>query len=242
MLPRHHARWLGQLVGELELPAERRATCRDCAMCLPTAPTRYSSETKCCTFLPQLTNFLVGALIRERPALIEAGPRQLRTPAGMIARPGQQARYDAMVARDGFGREPAMRCPYYAEASGDCTIWSAREAQCSTWFCAHDHGERGRALWQAVLAWLRLVEAALARWCVVERGLSLALAGGDDAEAWGHWWGREGEFYLACADAVDGLDAGALARLLPPAQVELREALLRAHARLELVELASATS
>ena len=201
-------------------------------MCRPTEDRGYSPSTKCCTFLPQLTNFLVGAMINEQPARIEPSPLHLRTPFGMIARPGQQARYEAMVANDGFGRELAMRCPFYGEASGRCEIWHAREAQCSTWFCKHEHGRRGRDLWDAVLAMFRVVETALARWCVSERGLDLRTAGGDDATAWGPWWGREAEFYRDCAAAVDALDATALARLLPPTHSEPRDALVHAYAAL----------
>lgn len=193
----------------------------------------YSSHTKCCTFLPQLTNFLVGAMIAQQPAHIEPSAVQIRTPFGMIARPGHQARFDAMVAAGNFGRDPALRCPYYVEASGKCGIWHAREAQCSTWFCKLEHGPRGRALWDAVLAMFRFIEAALARWCVAERGLDMRIAGCDSAAAWGHWWGREAEFYRDCAVAVDALDAAALARLLPDTHLDFRDIVIRAHAQLD---------
>ena len=201
-------------------------------MCRPGRAVQYSPRTKCCTFLPQLTNFAVGIAIRDRPERIEPSPRHRRTPLGMIAAPGEQQRYEAMVARDGFGRELGLRCPFYAEASGRCTIWAAREAQCGTWFCAHDHGPRGRAMWQAALELLRTVEAALARWCVAEAGLDLRRAGEDDAGAWATWWGREAEFYLGCLAVVDALDAAELRRLLPPGHAAQRDALLRAHAEL----------
>jgi hypothetical protein len=151
---------------------------------------------------------------------------------GMLARSEHQARYRAMVAEDGFGKDESMRCHYYDPPSGGCGIWRFREAQCSTWFCRHEHGQAGRELWAVVLDMLVGVEATLTLWCLREHGLAVASADRDDPHAWAHWWGREAEFYTDCAAAVNALDADELLRLLPESTLARRDAVIRAHAAL----------
>src|SRR5262245_26034784 len=70
VLPPLYARWMDELLGQPIAP-ERSATCDSCAMVAP--PTEatagsafyFSPETKCCTYLPQLPNFLVGRVLRD---------------------------------------------------------------------------------------------------------------------------------------------------------------------------------
>lgn len=192
----------------------------------------YARSTKCCTFLPQLPNFSIGAILEQQPQRIEVGPAQLRTPMGLLARAQHEDRYRTMVAEGGFGRDTSMRCPYYEQASGGCGIWAFRDAQCSTWFCRHEHGQRSSDLWAAVRGMLAGVEGALTLWCVREHGLAVVDAAHDDQGAWGRWWGREAEFYRDCSAAVDGLDAAGLRRLLPESAVGMREAVVRARTAL----------
>ena len=241
-LPLRHQRWVDQLIGtQLDLPREVGVRCEACAFLPPKGvelqpEEHYSRATKCCTFLPQLPNFLYGALLAEQPERFEPGADQLRTPMGLLARPGYQARYREMVSAGSFGLEVGMRCPYYEPEAGACGVWAFREAQCSTWFCNHEHGAHGRELWVAVRAWLGGVEAALTLWCVRERGVAVAEAGREDADAWGHWWGREREYYEDCAAAVDGLDVAGLRAVLPPSSFAMQETVLQARAALERPE------
>src|SRR5262249_55419500 len=55
------------------IPAETRATCQQCAMCPPAtgaasptpSPDYFNPQTKCCTYLPRLPNFLVGGILAD---------------------------------------------------------------------------------------------------------------------------------------------------------------------------------
>ena len=179
-LPPLYASWITECLGG-EVPAERRATCNDCAM-LP-APDRraaggfFEASTKCCTYMPQLPNYLVGAALDDldpspvavtgRRALARRiAERVATTPLGLYRRPRDIAAYDKHVD---FGREPTFVCPYLvAEAGGMCGIWQHRGSVCSTWFCKHERGALGKRFWVALRDLLLVIERSLARYCVLE--------------------------------------------------------------------------
>src|SRR5438034_10877336 len=72
ILPPLYAAWMDQLLAG-PIPPESEATCHDCAMCnqgteasSPNGPGYYfSPQTKCCTYLPELHNFLVGRILSD---------------------------------------------------------------------------------------------------------------------------------------------------------------------------------
>lgn len=241
-LPPLYARWFNELLGG-ELPAEPRATCHDCAMCDSTGATQptnrqlYHPQVKCCTYWPRLPNFLAGMiLLDEDPALTQGRDTvtaRLRaglavTPLGLERPPKMDVLYTQIEPR-AFGRALSLRCPHYVDEQGGlCGIWRYRNGVCSTWFCKHERGVRGRDLWERVNLLLLAIEEDLARWCALkldvdDTALELlltprALAGQpprlspSDLESeveparqrshWGQWLGREQEFYGACADLV----------------------------------------
>jgi hypothetical protein len=108
-------------------------------------------------------------------------------------------------------------------------MWKHRTAVCSTWFCKHVRGARGRRLWVAVHQLFERVEWALAKHCAVELGIDGASLGtllapladrgwsrfvdgsgpapyGEDPPAvWGDWEWRVEAYFLACRDRVAGL-------------------------------------
>lgn len=222
-----------------ELPPERHATCDTCAMC---ATTRSSSvahfrpDTKCCTFVPQLANFAVGGVLRDKctdgregkQSLVERMSRaKLKTPLGLMVDPIARHVYE-LGAAEAFGRSEALRCPHYSNAGGGtCGIWRHRNAVCSTWFCKHERGAVGKRFWDSLRDLLGLVEDHLSVWCALElgvpdRGVAKAidlrcepartqigrqLLSSDFAQAslWGHWLGREKDFYERCAGLVDSV-------------------------------------
>jgi len=223
-LPPLYARWMRAQVG-FDLPREEVATCDRCVM-LPTdaaAPdtTFFEPTTKCCTFLPELHNFLVGQVLAGDDvdpagrasviARIELGDEV--TPLGL-----GRSRAFLLVYQDGgeltFGRSRGLRCPHYLD-DGRCGVWQHRESTCATWFCKHVRGEVGHELWRAVRRVLRGVEADLAWWCVREQGLDPAAVtalldrprrsarSATAEELWGAWRGREPAFYRACAARID---------------------------------------
>lgn len=222
MLPPLYDAWLTTLL-DGPVPQEAAATCASCAMAppdgaVPPAGAEYfDPRLKCCTYVPQLPNFLVGRILRDPDPALAFGrasllarlsPGRHVSPLGVDAPAAFAALY-----RDGrdaaFGRAPAFRCPHLVEATDTCGIWRHRQAVCATWFCKFDRGQRGQRFWLAVLDLLRLAERALAMHCVralaperevraraIQQGRTAAgldaesLGGPVDAEAHASTWGR----------------------------------------------------
>ncbi|ATB31903.1 hypothetical protein [Melittangium boletus] len=232
------------------VPVETKATCDACAMCPSSASGAVESvdgvsrlfrtDTKCCTYYPRLPNFLVGALFSDaRPELAEGRRRMEAKLSGRVGITPQwvkaSARYNLLYrnSRQFFGRALSMRCPYYEEQQGGCTIWPYREAVCSTFFCKYVAGADGQKFWMTLKTYLTLTEIQLSRYAVlqlmpdyilarkdkpemtdtptVEELDDRPMAAKDYAALWREWEGREADFYRACYDIV---------RALTPAQVE----------------------
>lgn len=179
-LPPLFTRWIAEALGAL--PAdEQTATCHACKMLPPEGhATRASSaiffdpRSKCCTYIPELPNFLVGRVLLDTSAEGAAGratvvdriaARHQVTPLGLDKPPAFVVLYGNNTP-DLFGRAVDLRCPHYLMDSGGCGIWRHRMSTCATWFCKHDRGEVGRASWDAIRQMLRIIERAVAVHCV----------------------------------------------------------------------------
>jgi hypothetical protein len=186
-LPELYQRWLRQLLPG-PIPRETRATCESCAMLAPSPAVNgqsvvpvFSGLTKCCTYLPELPNYLVGGAIsavgstREQMGARSVEERIGRltgvTPLGL----GRTAVFGTIYEAAGspaFGRSPTLRCPHYLEVGGGaCGIWSFRNSVCATWFCKHSRGAIGGGFWQETQRLLGRVERELSIWCCSEMGL-----------------------------------------------------------------------
>ena len=169
------------LLGE-RVASEPAATCSDCAMCV-TGPAQqkdgpafgFKPDVKCCTYLPQLWNFLAGRVLADRSADGASGRRSLeaRIAAGDGVTPlsvGRTRRYNLLYTGgiEGFGRAGSLRCPHYIEDGGLCGVWKHRESTCATWFCKHTHGDLGFIFWDRLREVLRCAEGAVARHALVE--------------------------------------------------------------------------
>jgi hypothetical protein len=232
-LPRLQGRWVAAILDGEQVPAEPNATCDDCAM-LPEpgaarSGTWFNPATRCCTYLPELANFLVGG------ALAGGGDGAATTRARLAAGDGLSplglAQHDAFRAAyegspEAFGRAEALVCPHFAD--GRCTVWAHREATCATWFCKHARGAVHKGFWNRLHQAMQRMERAVALHCALALGVPaeglarlLPLVGpdgrprshdvfprdGDDpAEFWGPWAGREEDFFRACAEVAEGLD------------------------------------
>lgn len=254
-LPPLQARWAAAFLDAPALPDETNATCGDCAMfgdpSLPAGALTFSRETRCCTYLPTLANFLVGGALRDG---VDSVRRRLAegdelSPLGLVADPGLVAAVHADAAR--FGRDVSLRCPHYEPADGRCGVWAWREATCATWFCKHTRGERAKALWnrlqqllarlERAVAWhcasaLGIPAGALARMAPLDRphGQPRADVLARDAELWGRWAGDVEGFFRACTGvaealsaaevmALGGAEAHALAAVVRLAQAQLAD-------------------
>jgi hypothetical protein len=148
---------------------------------LPASDHFYSPDTKCCTFLPALPNFLTGRiLVEEPPDPVAARGRatvEARIDKGLGVTPlglERTAAFTAMyrLSPSAFGKAGAFRCPHYIpEDGGRCGVWRHRESTCATWFCKFDRGETGRAFWHRLHDLLGAAEMALARHSVLSLGI-----------------------------------------------------------------------
>jgi hypothetical protein len=166
------------------IPAETRATCDDCVMCNHLSPGAgsFNPETKCCTYAPELANFLVGQVLADDDPAAAAGRAsvQQRIAAGIavsplgLHRPAVHRLLYRFGSAQGFGQSQAMVCPHYVQEGGLCGIWRHRNGVCATWFCKHVRGEAASIFWKRVEELLSAVEADLARFCILELGIGHA--------------------------------------------------------------------
>jgi hypothetical protein len=180
-LPPLYAGWVGDLLGG-PIPREADATCGECAMCPSDGPPPGESElffdpwSKCCTYTPDLVNYLVGRVLQGGETAGAAGRATLEarldtgvgvTPLGLARSSAAEVLYGHVARLGTFGRAPALRCPHFLEEErGRCGIWSGRNAVCATWFCKHVRGVAGYVFWRSLLRLLIEIERELAAWCV----------------------------------------------------------------------------
>lgn len=183
-LPPMYAAWVTELLGG-PIPAETAATCGSCAMVAPvsTEPSAsphsgqalfFDPRAKCCTYIPELPNFLVGQILLDLDPAMAAGRASVvarltaspsATPLGLDAPPSFALLYRA-GAEETFGRAVDLLCPHYHADTGGCAIWRHRQAVCATWFCKHNRGSVGLEFWQALRRLLSVVERTLAVHCL----------------------------------------------------------------------------
>jgi hypothetical protein len=189
-LPPLYAPWITDLLGG-PLPAEPEATCEDCAMCAPAGSREasqllFAPETKCCTYVPTLPNFLVGRILDDDDPALAPGrasvERRIEARLGVTPVGLEQPPVHALLYRAGgegaFGRTRALRCPHYLpDAGGACGIWRHRNGVCSTWFCKHGRGAVGQRFWHGLDQLLATVERELSRWCLLRLEVDPALLG-----------------------------------------------------------------
>jgi len=185
VLPPLFARWMDDLLPG-PIPAESNATCDRCAMVQPAAePVEdmdlfFSRSTKCCTYLPELSNFLVGRVLSDPDPVSAEGRATVEariakgvgvTPLGLHRTPVYSLLYRSSPGS--FGHAKSMRCPHYLEEGGRCGVWRHRESTCATWFCKYERGSKGRTFWQRLHDTLGVAEDALRTHCLLELGLEM---------------------------------------------------------------------
>jgi hypothetical protein len=165
----------------------------------------FNPQTKCCTYVPLLPNFLVGRILADDDPAGAAGrasvERRIDTRLGVtplaLSHPPVHAVLYRVGAAQAFGRSRTLRCPHYLEeAGGACGVWRHRNSVCSTWFCKYARGRTGQRFWHGLDQLLATVERELARWCLVRldldpvtlavllpRGTDRHVGGGDELDA-----------------------------------------------------------
>jgi hypothetical protein len=136
----------------------------------------FDPVIKCCTWVPNVHNFLVGRILSETDPAAQFGRTTVEkriaagigvTPLGLAPPPVFSLMYQN--SSDSFGRSRTLSCPHYIHDGGRCGIWRNRNSVCTTWFCKHMRGQVGFTFWRDSLQHLlQAVEKALARWCLLE--------------------------------------------------------------------------
>jgi hypothetical protein len=164
------------------IPQETEATCDECAMLPPPGVSLdetdrfFHPETKCCTYVPALPNFLIGRILGDKDPALASGRATVkeRLKSGVAVTPlgiGKPPVFSLIYEQAGttvFGKCRSLRCPHYLEDGGRCGIWRHRTSVCSTWYCKHVRGAVSRGFWMALHKLLSAVEQMLTRWCVLQ--------------------------------------------------------------------------
>lgn len=181
-LPPLYAAWVGELLAG-PVPRESDATCDDCAMCggagaaAQDGESFFNPQTKCCTYVPELPNYLVGRILADLDPASAAGRATVlsRIESGVGATPlglGQPPAFVALYGRSSatlFGQSRTILCPHYlADEGGRCGVWKHRASVCATWYCKYTRGATGQDFWKTLNQLLTAIEQSLARWCVHE--------------------------------------------------------------------------
>lgn len=195
-------------------PDEHRSTCGACPLVVEgeagvAYPFSMARDARCCTAQPNLANFLAGragdvAVLRARLA-----NRDGVSAWGIRAVTGYDDAFPAR-AKQGFGRDLGMRCPFWTGGDHACGVWAGRSARCRAFFCRHERGLAGALSWSQAAGLGVAIEAAIADHFVATLDGAPG-QGATDAEllAW----------YARCALAADQLDdaaALAIVRAVPP--------------------------
>lgn len=164
---------------------EALATCDQCAMCPAQQPKvavkTYQPHLKCCTFYPDLPNYLVGALLSDTDPAMDEGRRRVRlliqqrsgvSPYGVNATPLREFLY-ARSRNSAFGKSETLLCPYFHRENHNCTIWRYRNAVCATFFCKFNDGAAGHRFWAGVKEYLSFVQALLSEYALDRLGFNL---------------------------------------------------------------------
>jgi hypothetical protein len=174
----------------------------------------FNPQTKCCSYIPTLPNYLVGRIIEDLDPALAVGratvEERLRagvnvTPLGLDQPPNFQVLYGSSPGTL-FGQSRSLRCPHYLEAEGgQCGVWKHRASVCATWHCKYVRGTVGYEFWTALHQLLSTVEKSLSRWCVFELDIG--------AEALSRLFPPRGR-----SNGAAGIDARALDGLANPSE------------------------
>lgn len=181
-LPPLYAGWIDELLAG-PIPRETDATCDDCAMLskdnggLVNSADFFNPQTKCCSYIPSIPNFLAGRILEDEDPGQAAGRATIedRIGAGVAITPlglEQPRNFQVLYGHSSeslFGQSRSLRCPHYLDAEGGrCGIWKHRASVCATWHCKFVRGAVGSDFWTLLQGLLSAVEKTLARWCVLE--------------------------------------------------------------------------
>ncbi|MBW1881755.1 MAG: hypothetical protein JRJ84_25635 [Deltaproteobacteria bacterium] len=165
-----------RLVGDVDpaaFPRESKSSCARCPMHPPPGgdPTgrRTFTWVRCCTYQPNVPNFLVGVALSRGDSGSEQVRARLEEVDGVYVRglvgTWEKRRRYAAQGGERFGRDATLRCPYWVEDDLSCGIYASRISVCRTWHCRYEDGEYGRDAWKALRDLLAEIELRLSWYC-----------------------------------------------------------------------------
>lgn len=219
------------------VPDETIATCQDCIMCKDYEIKKKRGElyflpdTKCCTYHPKLPNYLVGGILLDSKSSMEEGKsiikKMIKEKTGVtpyIIFPSMKYRQKYKIfGKKTLGRNRELKCPFYGQEKGNCTIYPYWNSVCASFFCYSVGGNTGRNFWYSVRDYFRQVERLLARYTMSSLGWEEedipddwnemrpdCLDGTIDhalyKQNWKNWLGREEEFYIKTFEIISEID------------------------------------
>lgn len=201
----------------------------DCAACpvsvtaeqLAEQPHMFLREARCCTYHPTLPNWLAGRALRDPNAAPWVRAR-MQDPAGLTPENLTPHARSYVSARE-FGRNVALRCPYWVGGDLACGTWKHRTEVCRTWHCRFSDGDRSRRVWDATRRLMRHVFDRLRDYCTHTGTPPLQGASASQLEMW----------YLRCAQLIDDTPLIHIAALRDEAVADAGARLLAALADLD---------
>lgn len=247
LFPDAYATWLSsRLPGAID---ERLATCDQCAMEKPVGLTRdpgpFDPTLKCCTYFPFVPNFGVAQMLMSHPEaarvrLPTAAKQGILLPLGLFPSP-EREKLAGRLGEKAFGRARELLCPFYDVAANGCSVWTARPAVCTTYFCKSVRDEEGLEFWADVESYLNHFEWTLANEIIARLGFDEASSDRFEAvmleeapgperdflvdRAWGEWREKKAQFFLECARVAKEVSPDELNELLGSEALDLEESI-----------------
>lgn len=192
----------------------------------------FSPKSKCCTYYPDIPNYLAGKILSDKTTSASKGRKKLSeeirkgsnsSPAGISGGKLYDLLYN-QSKHNGFGKSNRLICPFFDEKIKACSIWQGRSSVCSTYFCRYNQGKTGERFWLSIQFYLKEVEKHLSNYAIYEldapfninydslkdENLMLSEIDGtkpDNYSAiWGKWLDKEEEFYIRAYEIVSALD------------------------------------
>ncbi len=164
---------------EIEVAEEKIASCDNCTLCR-SKQSPYIN-TKCCSYFPKLTNFLIGGLLSDDDESLLYGKNKVKlliqqqkgiSPYGLLEPLPYINTWEELNGSDFWNRPKELidtqLCPFYFH--GNCSVWKYRENLCMTHFCSSIGGDAGKMFWEKTNQYLKMVETSLAQYAMVQLG------------------------------------------------------------------------
>jgi hypothetical protein len=164
---------------QLHVPEENFATCFNCSMAYNEENKKdnqgrltFAVDRKCCTFYPNIPNYLIGGILSDKDPLMDEGKKRIRerikngrgvSPLGIFAPKLYTLKYTNRT-NSSFGNSGNLLCPYFEKSTGGCTVWKYREGVCSTWFCKTSTGQAGKDFYNTLNSYLNFIQGALIKY------------------------------------------------------------------------------